>query len=139
MERRASPRRTVNLSVVCRVPASPHSARILDVSQSGCRLALSQGHVLLGSTVHVTLTNALQISGTVTWSHGAEVGVRFHRRLSDRQAIDLGIMDGPPTPEEKTDTVYIAPGGGLHHWVRRVMGWKSTHAGPPGDQPPTAQ
>jgi hypothetical protein len=95
--------------------------------------------VLLGSTVHVTMSDGLQVSGTVTWSHGAEVGVRFHRRLSDRQAIELGIMDGPPTPRERTDTAYVASGGGLHHWVRRVLGWKSTHGQPPGGKPPAAR
>lgn len=125
MERRSAPRRQVNIRTTSRAPAVPGRSTLLDISQTGCRLALRDATVLQGSTVHIEFGQGQKLSGTATWSEGSRIGVHFHRRLSNKEAIQLGLKEGPPAPKVTFDNDYAAEGG-LQHWVRKVLHWTSS-------------
>ena len=118
MENRIKERKPVDTPVLCRVPATPSTARVKDVSHSGCRLAfMSGGPVTEGSTVNIDLGGPRPVAGQVMWSNRTEAGIRFDRSLSNLQAIRIGLEE-PPEPtiivEEKQETL----AGSIHHWFR---------------------
>ena len=59
-----------------------HRAQLQDVSQSGCKLALSQ-RLEPGENVQVALQAYHSLGGTIRWCRGGMVGVQFARPLSD--------------------------------------------------------
>jgi len=92
VDRRLAARTTIDLQVACRIPATLSSARILDVSRTGCRLAprvaLQPGQSLL-----IRLDRGREVDGSVIWSNRALAGVRFTLPLSV-EALDYLISRG---------------------------------------------
>ena len=126
MERRDNPRIETALAATCRVPASPHSATVRDISPTGCRVTFQQHfNIPEGSTIHVDFGLGRVVSGRVVRSSVMQCGVRFERRLPTRLAIELGLMEGPVrialTPREETEKLYPEPAQKLPHWVRRII------------------
>lgn len=124
MERREHDRIASDLPAVCRVPATPHRARLVDVSRSGCRMRITDGlAVPVGSTVHLDFGPGRRISGQVMWSGPQATGLRFSSQLSTALSIALGLEPAPaieiePRVEEEAPKVAQSL---LHHWLRRLL------------------
>lgn len=124
MDRREHGRIAADLSAVCRVPATPHRARVLDVSESGCRIHIIDSVAISsGATVHLDFGPGRRVSGQVMWSGARSAGVRFTRCLSPAMAAMLGLSEEPQVEVE----VVAAPepntrqGPFLAHWLRRLL------------------
>ena len=85
MEQRSNYRFLSDTTVNCRVPASPESATISDISQSGCRLRFSKGVAMPGSTILLELVPGFHAIGHVMWKDKSNeaVGVRFDTPLDE--------------------------------------------------------
>lgn len=122
MDRRASDRVSVDVTALCRVPATPHRVTVLDLSRTGCKVALKDIHVTPGTTVHIDFAAAPSVSGQVAWSRPGSAGVHFHRRLNTDLAVRYGIEEAP-SPVEAIAEVTPKASGGLQHWIRAVFGF----------------
>ena len=129
MERRTSTRVPTRLKRTCRVPATPQEILVLDISSTGCRAKLTNC-AIPGSTIHVDLAPGVRFSGEVVWSSGQLAGIRFDRRLTTRQAIELGVQLGPAAPVASSCATTPRERGGLQHWVRKVFGLQIAKAKP---------
>jgi hypothetical protein len=104
-ERRAQMRVPADLQVGCRVPASPVSAMLSDLSSLGCRIRM-QARVLVqpGSTIVVHLGDDDSAACQVVWIRRDEIGLRFYEVLSDGTiARALGRGEPQPMPERTGD------------------------------------
>lgn len=120
IERRAGDRFETDVTLTCRVPASPVPARILDLSHTGCKVGFRNLHLEIGGSITLELANGDRIAGEIVWSHGSVAGVRFHRRLRSSAAIFLGIEE-PAAPVAEVDLENAQPAKGvLSHWYRRL-------------------
>ena len=91
-ERRAAPRKPVELPVDCRVPATSCPAVMANLSTDGCRLNTARP-LAKGSTVLLTLIGQTETAGTVVWSRGRTAGVQFLVPLS-AAIVDLLANSG---------------------------------------------
>ena len=124
MERRASERVPTNIATSCRVPATAHSATILDLSHAGCRVRVRDLAVPLGATVHFDFAPHSRVSGQVVWVDAAAAGVRFDSPLRPAVAVQLGIEQPRPV-EVASVAIEVEPASlpvVLRHWVRRLCG-----------------
>jgi hypothetical protein len=121
MERRSTDRLTIDLRTTCRVPATPHSVTVVDVSHSGCRLRFGDTNVVPGTTIYLDLQPAASVSGQVAWVGGGNAGVRFHRRLGSELAVPLGIEEAAPV-SPLPELPSTGEPKGLQHWIRRFFG-----------------
>jgi hypothetical protein len=124
MERRNQDRLACDVAAVCRVPATPCRARLLDVSRTGCRFRTLDGlAVPEGATVHFDLGPGRRVTGMVMWSGPRDAGVRFNRSLTSDMAILLGLEQAPvmqiETAEE--DPLPAGPLAPIAHWIRRLL------------------
>ena len=87
-DRRNSRRHPVDLFVECRVPATATSAIMIDLSDSGCRIATRE-KLHLGQTVIVRFRGHKEIAGTVAWSKANVAGLRFSLALEDDELDEL--------------------------------------------------
>ena len=127
MDRRDNLRIETALSVTCRVPASPQSATVRDISATGCRVTFRQHfNIPEGSTIHVDFGLGRVVSGRAVRSTVMVCGVRFDRRLPTRLAIELGLTEGPVqivhSPREEIKRLHPEPVQTLPHWLRRIIG-----------------
>jgi hypothetical protein len=124
MERRLAERTETNVLLTCRVPARPCRATMLDVSHLGCSLEMPDANIELGGTALLDLPGAGEISGLVVWVRGKRAGVRFHRRLTGKAAVVLGLEE--PEPEPAAEPLAAAGDSNLRemlrHWIRRLTG-----------------
>ena len=121
IERRRSVRLTADLGTVCRVPATPQRANVLDVSLTGCRIRLAGEPLALGSTVNIDMRTPRPVRGQVVWTAGQSAGIRFDRMLPEAAAVMFGLAVPAPTEPEATDDAPLVTG--LRHWIRKVLGW----------------
>ncbi len=123
MERRLEERTPTKVLLSCRIPASPRTVTMHDVSHHGCRLELPDSHIELGGTVLIDLPGAARFPGLVIWKHRKFAGIRFPRRLTAGAAIALGL-DDPEPPQVATGPVEAEAPSGLpgllRHWIRRL-------------------
>ena len=98
MERRATRRSEINVTLSCRAPARPCRAVLNDVSHVGCCLRIFGSHVELGATALIDLPSASQWAGRVVWADGDTVGIRFDWPLRTTTATALGL-DEPVSPQ----------------------------------------
>lgn len=92
--------------------------RLMDVSRSGCRIALGTESAQLGGTISVDLAPGISAQGQIVWSARNEAGVRFSRLLSPAAAVALEIEQAAP-PEPETAEPHDVPAEGLlSHWFR---------------------
>lgn len=124
-ERRNHERVDCDRPAVCRIPATPSQARLVDVSHSGCRfLTLDGAAILVGATVHLDLEPGRRVTGQVMWSGPSTAGVRFNRALAPGVAVLLGLEsatvepDGPAAPEAAPANRLLP----IAHWLRRLLG-----------------
>ena len=75
MEQRDTIRFLADLTVNCRVPASPTSGTISDISTSGCRLGIRSGVAIPGGTILLELLPGFHAIGQVIWKTETEVGI----------------------------------------------------------------
>ena len=121
MERRAEQRVPINLSLTCRIPASPCRATIHDISRHGCKLEVPGAPIELGGTALMELPGSARVTGRVVWIEGKTAGVHFERALGKATAIALGLEQ--PEPEEPAPDVTPRDrnrNGVLRHWFRRL-------------------
>ena len=83
MEQRASFRFLADATVSCRVPASPTSATVSDISTKGCRLSFDRGAVLPGSTILIELLPGFHTIGHVAWKKDNTAGIKFDTTLDE--------------------------------------------------------
>jgi hypothetical protein len=121
VERRGAERKPINLSLTCRIPASPCRATVHDISYHGCRLEVPGKPVELGGTALMELPGAPRVSGRVVWIQGRTAGIRFERSLGKAAAIAVGL-EQPEAAEEKPLPVEANRDGLLRHWFRRLSG-----------------
>lgn len=84
--RRRSPRHNTNLYAVVRVGTVVQPARIADVSTGGMRLE-GLGGLRQGTLVVIELITGRQFAGSVAWSQGHKVGIRFKTSLQEDDAV----------------------------------------------------
>lgn len=120
VERRARDRVAAGYAVTCRVPATPHKMRLMDVSRSGCRIALGSRDAPLGGTISVDLAPGISAQGQIVWSARNEAGVRFARQLSPAAAVALEIEEALTPEPEPAQPIDTPADGLLSHWFRMV-------------------
>lgn len=121
MERRVLDRIEIDLSVGCRIPATPRRARVCDASHSGCQVKFDEGPIIdTGSTVHIDLGGSRPVTGEVVWVNRRQAGIRFARRLSNAHAVRLGLEE--PEPVVVVEEAPIPLGEVIRHWFRTMMG-----------------
>lgn len=91
MQTRTTNRQGSNIVLNCRVPVEPAQAILCDVSETGCRIELFEGHVNKGSTVFFEVDEKNEFAGQIVWVRGNEAGVRFMHTLNPvvRTALEL--------------------------------------------------
>lgn len=122
-DRRAHERIESGMSTICRVPASPHRATVIDVSKTGCRIRISDGlHVPVGSTVHMEFGPGRKVTGMVMWTDPRSAGVRFNRPLAGTMAAVLGVEPAAMVEvEEAAPPEPAGPAKLIPHWLRRLL------------------
>ena len=91
MQTRAINRKTSNIVLGCRTPVARAQALLCDISETGCRIELFDGHVQRGSTIIFEIDARNELAGQIVWVQGNEAGVRFSHKLSHaiRTALEL--------------------------------------------------
>jgi hypothetical protein len=119
-ERRGIDRTGTDVPLVCRIPARPSAARILDVSTYGCRVALSNNDAEKGASIVFEMPNGDRMNGMVVWVQGGEAGVRFAHALRPATARVLGLEVEEPETVVTQPAPDYAESRGLRHWYRRL-------------------
>lgn len=87
-------RRPSTMQASIRFGVREMTVNVLDVSEVGVRLGAGAGSVSAGQSVTV-VTPRLQLTGSVVWAKGGEIGVKLDRKLSPSQMTELsGISWG---------------------------------------------
>lgn len=94
--------------------------RLVDVSRSGCRIALGAETAPLGGTISVDLAPGISAQGQIVWSTRNEAGVRFSRQLSPAAAVALELEEALPPEPEPAHSLDKSADGLLSHWFRMV-------------------
>lgn len=89
MRERANHRFASSTEAVCRVPATPLIAAIIDVSSEGCRGRANSYLVQRGATILVSFASGVELGGQVVWVDGAEFGVRVHVTIPGETVAQL--------------------------------------------------
>ena len=120
-ERRTRDRVETDIGIMCRIPALPGSARILDLSHRGCKLELGKRvGAAIGATILLDMPDGEHVSGQIVWVEKNVVGVRFSRSLSGATAVLLGIENAPEVQVVLSPAAEPVKTGLLNHWFRRV-------------------
>ncbi len=128
-DRRRSPRLGTTVHLLCRIPATPCSAVVRDVSQSGCRLEIKGSQPVLGGTAMLEVPGARAIACQVVWVALPMVGLQFERPLARQTAIALGLEQPDPEPVQELEAMPEEQGLRLilQHWMRRLTGGARKH------------
>lgn len=119
MERRISERMPTHIPLTCRVPATPQSAVVHDISREGCRLEFLDFVIDRGATLSLELADGTRLRGEAVWAHYRTAGVRFSGAMRASTAVFVGLDSPEPEPEPEPEPA--APDGGLlRHWFRRL-------------------
>lgn len=125
-ERRDHERVGCDRPAVCRAPATPSPARLVDVSHSGCRFrTFDAAAIPAGATVHLDLEPGRRVTGQVMWSGPSTAGLRFSRALPPGVSVLLGLESAPVEAVEPAAAPEAAPVNRLlpiAHWLRRLLG-----------------
>jgi hypothetical protein len=84
-DRRAGPlREAVNLLIAGRVPATPITVQLLDLSRNGCKIQSAKcDRISQGATILLTISNLTEVAGQVVWQRGNSFGVQFSQDISE--------------------------------------------------------
>lgn len=90
-DRRKSERAEIATRASCRVPATPISATIGDISMTGCQVQIDHSEHMLqkGATVLIALTDDFTAAGQVVWRKGSACGVKFNQPIDRRMLNDF--------------------------------------------------
>jgi hypothetical protein len=124
MERRVAERVDVAVHLICRVPARPYSATVLDASHDGCRVDFRDAPVEVGGTAILEIPGAARVDGQIVWTRDNLAGIRFSHRLAGVASAALGLEPAEAPPDASKDAEpEAAPtlGGMLRHWMRRLL------------------
>lgn len=91
MQTRTTNRQGSNIVLQCRAPIARAQAILCDISDTGCRIEVFDGHVSRGSTIFFEIDDRTELAGQIVWVRGAEAGVRFMHKLNAaaRMALEL--------------------------------------------------
>ncbi len=82
--RTGATRFNISLVVQGRVPATPISALLLNISLTGCLLETQESSVVSkGATIMLTVSGSITLTGQVAWGRGNSFGVRYHKPIDD--------------------------------------------------------
>ena len=82
LERRSSFREISDVTIGCRVPASPILANIQNISAAGCKIVLRDRALGRGTTVILELPDKNQVVGQVVWASQKTAGIEFEHQIS---------------------------------------------------------
>jgi len=103
MEHRAFERQPAHFKAQCASLGRFSEARLLDISQHGCRVELTDAILARGNPVRLRIPGVSSLDGRVIWDDGGCAGVSFAMplhpavvdyiagRLSDETAERLGV------------------------------------------------
>lgn len=94
MERRTSGRIAIDADIKCRIPATPQSAIIRDLSVTGCRIETVASIRGVGGTIVLDLTETVNVVGTIVWARGREAGIHFNEPLDLGRFVVLDWIEG---------------------------------------------
>lgn len=91
MQTRTTNRQGSNIVLNCRMPKDRVQAILCDVSETGCKIELFDGHASKGSTIFFELDSTNELAGQIVWVRGNEAGVRFMHNLNRvaREVLEL--------------------------------------------------
>ncbi|EDL49276.1 PilZ domain-containing protein [Erythrobacter sp. SD-21] len=91
MQTRTTNRQGSDIVLNCRAPVQPAQAILCDISETGCRIELFDGHVDKGATIFFEIDERNEIAGQIVWVRGNEAGVKFMHKLGGavRRALEL--------------------------------------------------
>jgi hypothetical protein len=124
MERRVAERIEIAVHLICRIPARPYPATVLDASRDGCRVDFRDAPVEVGGTAVLEIPGAPRVDGQIVWARGSLAGIRFNQRLAGVASAALGLEPPEASPDaSQEDQPERAPtlGGILRHWMRRLL------------------
>ncbi|MBX7539631.1 PilZ domain-containing protein [Qipengyuania sphaerica] len=82
MQTRETNRQGSNIVLNCRTPVARAQAILCDISHTGCRIELFDGHVSKGQTIFFEIDERNELAGQIMWVRGNEAGVKFMHKLS---------------------------------------------------------
>ena len=83
MDKRESERFDTTGTVLVRAGRESSRNVLSNLSVSGCRLSGMEQNIDAGAEVQLTLIPGIDVSGTVRWIEGGDVGIEFDDRLPD--------------------------------------------------------
>lgn len=93
--RKSATRFTISLLVEGRVPATPISARLLNISVAGCMIeTMNYPLVAKAATIFLTITPSTVLSGQIAWNKGDMFGVIFHFPITPEVLADIRRRSG---------------------------------------------
>ena len=92
--RRASRRVPVDMTVSGRVPATPITAHILNLSATGCLVESRDiDRVARGATILLTMSTEVEVAGQVVWISGERFGVRFREPTAMAEQLLMAMCE----------------------------------------------
>lgn len=111
VEQREAHRFPTNLEADCRMTGQAWSARLRNISATGCMMACPEGLPDDGWLMRLRIRGLPAIDAEIVWRHRGHVGLRFLSPLRANAIEDLGYR----LPDSKPmDTAAGPPPAGLH-------------------------
>ena len=102
IEQRAAPRFPTELEADCRSCNRSWTARLWNISATGCMIACPGSELPDGALLRLRLKGLTAIDGKIVWQHRAHAGIRFVNPLHHALMEHLGFGDAvrpiPATP-----------------------------------------
>jgi len=94
---RKSEREPVAIAASCTIGArAPEQVLVTDLGRQGCRMHTGAVGVTKAEKLVLHLAGCAPIEGTLAWSKGGALGVRFTEPLSDRRLAKLYTEQSAP-------------------------------------------
>jgi len=89
MDQRKSYRTKINRTVVGRIPATPITVTVLDLSTGGCAIEVGSIAIPPGTTILLELTKTVEAAGRAVWADAQRIGIEFYDRLSADELLSV--------------------------------------------------
>lgn len=73
------------------VPTSDVDVAVVDVSATGCRLRTTSRNAQIGATILLKFADLEEVAGQIVWTHRQQFGVRFTRKLSEKDLDRIAL------------------------------------------------
>jgi hypothetical protein len=89
MDQRKSYRTKINRTVAGRIPATPITVTVLDLSTGGCAIEIGAIAIPPGTTILLELSKKVEAGGRAVWSDAQRIGVEFYDRLTADELLSV--------------------------------------------------